>query len=192
MWQALIVMRCMKPPTMSLCHSDSRVSHEAGEYRLSLLAKLPSELLEAIFLEFVRDGRDSPVVLAHVCRLWRAIVYEMGSVWRHVDLQFPDQAKHHLINSQWQPLDVVWLNRSYGPGAHQNDCRQWLWPYSHRFATLCLTHTSKTLSNIFGSMSPFLPELVDLTAMGQDISMNLRVPVRIQSSMPRLQSLSLS
>ncbi|EKM51700.1 uncharacterized protein PHACADRAFT_187122 [Phanerochaete carnosa HHB-10118-sp] len=185
------------PVDPTVLHSSTRsqenpISHVECKHEFISIAKLPTELLEEVFLAFARDGRHSPVVLAQVCRLWREIAYDLGCLWRHIDLQLPEQAKHHLIHSQWQTLEVVWLNRSYGPGARQYDYREWLWTHSHRFATLSLVHTSKILSMIFCDMSPYLPELVDLTVIGQDIAMHLRVPIGIQASMPQLQNLNLS
>ncbi|GJE98971.1 F-box protein [Phanerochaete sordida] len=158
----------------------------------SLIIKLPPELLEQIFEEFVHDGRHSPIVLAHVCRLWREITDDRGSLWRHIDLQMPGQAKHHLIHSHWHTVDVVWLNRSYGPGARQGDYREWLWSSSYRFASLSLVHKSEILSIIFRSIGTYLPELVDLTVIGQDMSLALRSFVSITAQMPRLKRLNLS
>lgn len=158
----------------------------------SPISTLPHELLEAILYQFVFSSDTGPVVLTEVCRHWRDIVYGSGRLWSQIDLQRPEAAKTHLKYAQGCALDVQWLNRSYGPGHPQAEYREWFWTESHRISTLILVHTSKTLSTIFSSMDPALPQLAELTLIAQDPAANLQVPLDIQNYTPQLTVLSLS
>ena len=70
---------------------------------------LPNELLIRIFQTFVEEtSNHSPVVLTHVCQLWRQLAHGTSSLWTFIDLYFYQRAKHHLAFAQQQPLVVSW------------------------------------------------------------------------------------
>ena len=73
--------------------------------------KLPNEVLVQVFHDFVDKTSDhTPVVLTHVCQLWRQLAHATASLWTCIDLDSICDlgAKHHLAFAHQKPLTVLW------------------------------------------------------------------------------------
>ena len=146
---------------------------------------LPNELLVLIFHEFVdEDQYHSPVVLSHVCQLWRQLALLNSSLWTVIDLDSIQRARHHLAHSQQQPLIVSWLD-SQSP-RNQDDI-QWIFSQASRFLRLTAVIDSFVANRILPQTRNelLLLQFLELTSRGVWSRCRL-------GSMPNLQVLSLS
>ena len=94
------------------------------------IARLPPELLSAIFLEnlhdwqrkmFVRHPRTPPwVVVSHVCRHWRDVSLNCAELWTHISLISRKWADEFLKRSKAAPLTVR-VELRYGSSIVEND-----------------------------------------------------------------------
>ncbi|KAJ7260324.1 hypothetical protein B0H12DRAFT_1014080, partial [Mycena haematopus] len=75
--------------------------HAQNTTILSPLRRMPSEVLGEIFLwtlplQSAVDRADSPWVLTHVSRCWRAIAVSKSSLWSQIYFNFPSGRKYLL------------------------------------------------------------------------------------------------
>lgn len=153
------------------------------------ISEIPLELLEIIFLACVRYASCSPVVLAHVCRLWRNVAHGSARLWTDIDMSSPERAKHYVALSQGAALRVVWFNRSYA--VITTSTRDWIWGHAERFAKLELVNPSKVLEHVLSLIGTELPLLSSLMMIAEDSSPALRVSIKLAVNMPALRSLTL-
>ena len=144
---------------------------------------LPNELLICIFHECV-DQDHSPVVISHVCRLWRQLAHSNSSLWKMIDLDFLEQAKHHLAHSQQQPLIVSWQD---SPPEQNPDDLQWIFSQASRFSQLSLVFCSSATHTIFQQIKHELSQLRALDMTNSSVWHH-----GIPGCMTRLRDLSLT
>nr|GAT50125.1 fatty acid hydroxylase [Mycena chlorophos] len=84
----------------------------------NLLDRLPNELLTAIFLFAIDHDHDDPLTttpttLSHVCRRWRQIALDSGSLWTSLVFTYPTSPSQmsriltYLSRSKNYPLDIL-------------------------------------------------------------------------------------
>ncbi|KAI0087008.1 hypothetical protein BDY19DRAFT_321687 [Irpex rosettiformis] len=155
------------------------MSHDADT-----MFSLPDELLIRIFHEFV-DEDHSPVLLSHICQLWRHLVFQTSSLWSIINLRSVRRAKHHLALAQDHPLVVTWL---YTRQAHPVLERyEWIFSHAPRFIQLGLVLPGPTIVELLDRLGDELSQLQNLTIAGH----SFWFPCTL-GSMPNLRILSLS
>ena len=146
---------------------------------------LPNELLIRIFHEFVdEDHYHSPVVLSHVCQLWRQVALSNSSLWTVIDLDSIRRARHHLAYSQQRPLTVSWLDSD---SPRNQDDIQWIFSQASRFLRLTAVIDSFVANRILPQTRNELLLLQFLVLTSRGVWSRCRL-----GSMPNLQVLSLS
>ena len=144
---------------------------------------LPNELLIRIFHEYV-DKEHSPVVISHVCRHWRQLAHSNSSLWKIIDLDSLEQAKHHLALARQQSLIVSWLDSP--PEQNPNDL-QWIFSQAFRFSQLSLVFCSSATLTIFKQIKHELSQLRALDMTNSSVWHH-----GIPGCMTRLRDLSLT
>ncbi|KAF7343726.1 ABC protein [Mycena sanguinolenta] len=90
---------------------DERASlaeyHAQNTTILSPMRRIPSEILGEIFLSSLPSKcalkvQDSPWVLTHVCRLWRAVAVSNSSLWTRIHVNFANGEKYSLDMARTQ------------------------------------------------------------------------------------------
>ncbi|KAK6992119.1 F-box domain-containing protein [Favolaschia claudopus] len=88
---------------------ESTIQERLDAYRYPVLT-LPNEIVAEIFVHFLPRypicpppaGPDSPVLLTHICRLWREIACSTPQLWRAISLS---SVEYRSLNP-----DYIWLN----------------------------------------------------------------------------------
>ncbi|KAJ7487321.1 hypothetical protein B0H11DRAFT_1956558 [Mycena galericulata] len=109
--QAEIV--ALKQSIRGLRSQQKRIRKRLHSYTYPVLA-LPNEILSEIFLHFIpayprcapREGRRSPLLLAHVCRDWRETALATPTLWRAIPLGGYNSSQDHIRFLE------SWLSRS--------------------------------------------------------------------------------
>ncbi|KAK7018492.1 F-box domain-containing protein [Favolaschia claudopus] len=105
--QALAALRLKK----------SAIKERLDAYKYPVLT-LPNEIVAEIFLHFLPKypicpplaGPDSPVLLTHICHLWREIAFATPKLWRAISLSSVER-------TPFNP-DHIWLSRA---GCYETD-----------------------------------------------------------------------
>lgn len=146
--------------------------------------EIPNELLLRIFHNYV-DEEHSPVLLSHVCQLWRQLVLSTNSLWNIINLHSVRRAKHHLALARNQPLIVTWL---YTRQAHPSlEDYEWIFSQASRFLTLGVVLPGPAIIELFSRLGNKLSQLQDLTVAGRHFFLSCKF-----GFMPSLRELSLS
>lgn len=148
---------------------------------------LPNELLLRIFRVFVDTSMDgSPVVLTHVCTLWRHLILGTSSLWKYIDLRSIRRAKHHLALAHGRALDITWMyTRQALP---QLERYEWIFSQASRFRTLGLVMSGPSGRPLLCRLGNELSQLQQLLVIATDFG---EYPYKL-ASMPSLRSLTLS
>lgn len=157
---------------------------------------LPFDVMENIFLRYSEVVGRSPMLLTHVCRLWRQVALSSGRLWRNIILSPPERAKHHMKLSQGCLLRVAWFKWTYRIKTPPDF--SWIQPYSPRFEELLLVHQPDSIAAVLDSLGP-LPQLLNLTIIAPEdnlfhhsLSISFSQAKLISVDMPSLQILVLT
>ncbi|KAF7320519.1 Fatty acid hydroxylase [Mycena chlorophos] len=101
-----------KPAAVSMSHMPIVLRSR------NLLDRLPNELFTAIFLFAIDHDHDDPLTttpttLSHVCRRWRQIALDSGSLWTSLVFTYPTSPSQisriltYLSRSKNYPLDIL-------------------------------------------------------------------------------------
>ncbi|KAK7018500.1 F-box domain-containing protein, partial [Favolaschia claudopus] len=90
---------------------EATIQERLNAYKYPVLT-LPNEIVAEIFLRFLPKypicpplaGPDSPVLLTHICRLWREIACSTPQLWRAISLS--------SVESRSFNPDCIWLSRA--------------------------------------------------------------------------------
>ncbi|PSR78188.1 hypothetical protein PHLCEN_2v7520 [Hermanssonia centrifuga] len=152
--------------------------------------------MENIFLRYSEVVERSPMLLTHVCRLWRQVALSSGRLWRNIILSPPERAKHHMKLSQGCLLRVAWFKWTYKIKTPPDF--SWIQPYSPRFEELLLVHQPDSIAAVLDSLGP-LPQLLNLTIIAPEdnpfhhsLSISFSQAKLISVDMPSLQILVLT
>lgn len=125
---------------------------------LSLVARIPSELLSMIFRICINDTRKgitgTPITgwywFSHVCFQWRAIALRDPSLWSHITFNQPAWVDEMITRSQGCPLTMHLTSSSYSSDT-SNIIRGTIFEHSHRIRQLALTVPSeRVLDSLVG------------------------------------------
>ena len=128
----------------------------------STVFKLSNEVLAQIFQHFVdKAWPRSPVVLTHVCQLWRQLVQSTSSFWKFIDLSFlqrVERAEHHFAFAQEQLLVVNWQNAAINATWHRKkpsnlDKYERIFAQASRFTDLSLLFHGQDIVELFDRFS---------------------------------------
>ena len=174
----------------------------AHESIISPLRKLPTELLQLIFLQIHWDPQTTstlPWSLCQVCRSWRTVVHDTPVLWSHITINL--NTKPTRLRSQKDRLKLilqrsgnvdlwVWVSGMMNKGDKRLSLLRILVAHSERWRYLDLTMTAETIM-IFQDVKGHLPRL-------RQLRLKFWVPRRITmdidmfSIAPRLENVAIN
>ncbi|KAK7036032.1 F-box domain-containing protein [Favolaschia claudopus] len=105
-----IQIRDLERVLTALRLEESAIKQRLDAYKYPVLT-LPNEVVAEIFLHFLPrypvcpplTGPNSPILLTHICRLWREIALTTPQLWRAVSL-----------SGRWSPFEAnkIWVSRA--------------------------------------------------------------------------------
>ena len=143
---------------------------------ISPLRKLPTELLQVIFLQLHWDPQTTstlPWSLSQVCRSWRTIVHDTAVLWNYIAINFnkkptefrPQEDRLKLILQRSGNVDLrISISGIINQGDKRLSLLLILMAHSERWRYLNLTLTAKTVM-AFQDVKARLPRLSELHLM---------------------------
>ncbi|KAJ7650759.1 hypothetical protein FB45DRAFT_1018142 [Roridomyces roridus] len=154
-------------------HNGIKAHIDSHRALISYARRLPQDIIEEIFLACLPtegcpklNSREAPLILGHICGLWRSIAFGMPSLWSslHFSMQAPwrDFAKHSeaitdwLVRSGELPLAIsTWGETMYREHYHQIITR-----FSHRIRSLHMSDMTVTQYLLVAGLdAPLLDEI---------------------------------